>query len=64
MAETTKPAEKPVKAAKPSYTKEQLKRSKAYADNTDLLEVVLDDGGSYSRDEVEKRLNAFKKRRV
>lgn len=46
------------------YSKKQLVSSKKYGVNKDLLQVLLNDDGYYTLDEVESQINEFKKRRV
>ena len=46
------------------YSKKQLVSSKKYASNQDLLQVLLKDDGLYTLDEVESKLNEYKKRSV
>jgi len=46
------------------YTKEQLLKSKKYADNRDVLSAVLKDSNSYSPETVDKLIKEFKRRRV
>lgn len=51
--------EKPV-----TFTKQQLLKSKKYAEKKDLLSALLVDDRSYSMAEVEEILNKFLKRKV
>lgn len=45
--------------AEPVFTKEQLKNSKKFAKNKDIVSVVLKDGESYTIAECEALVNAF-----
>lgn len=47
-----------------TFTKEQLSASKRYAPLRDLVNVLLEDGGQYTLDEVDKKIEAFKKGKV
>ena len=46
------------------YKKENILRSKRYAKRRDALSFLLEDGKSYSLDEVDKILNTFLKGKV
>ena len=46
------------------YTKEQLLKSKRYADNRDVLSAVLKDNNSYTLEIVDKLIKDFKRKRV
>ena len=46
------------------YTKEQLLKSKRYADNRDVLSAVLKDNNSYTLETVDKLIKDFKRKRV
>ena len=46
------------------YSKVQLTSSKKYAANRDLLQVLLEDGKSYTLKEVDLKIEKFKKGRV
>lgn len=48
----------------PTYTKKQLLSSKKYARYKDLIQVLLKDDCYYTLDEVDSKINEFKKRRV
>lgn len=43
------------------FTKEQLINSKTYKHRIDLLEILLENGKSYSKKQVEKLINDFMK---
>lgn len=58
MAET----EKTVDLVK--YTKEQLRKSKKYKSDVDILGVVLENGKSYTFEETDKLIKEFKERKV
>lgn len=58
MADTAKTTE----ATK--YTKEQLRSSKKYRADVDILGVVLEDGKSYTFEETDKLIKEFKERKV
>lgn len=45
--------------AEPVFTKEQLKNSKKFAKNKDIVSVVLKDGESYTIAECEALVNTF-----
>lgn len=46
------------------FTKEQLRSSKKYRCDVDILGVVLEDGKSYTFEETDKLIKDFKERRV
>lgn len=52
------------KANAKTFTKEQLMKSKSYEKERDILAVVLADDVKYTKAQVEKELDTFKKRRV
>lgn len=52
------------KQATPTFTKEQLVASKRYATRRDLVSVLLEDGKQYTFDEVDKKIEDFKKGKV
>lgn len=54
------------KAAKsePFYTKQSFLKSKNYKDKKDLISVLLDDNKSYTKDDVNKLIDGYLKRRV
>ena len=58
MAETAKITEE-VK-----YTKEQLRSSRKYRADVDILGVVLEGGKSYTFEETDKLIKEFKERKV
>lgn len=58
MAETVKTTEE-VK-----YTKEQLRSSKKYRADVDILGVVLENGKSYTFEQTDKLIKEFKERKV
>ena len=61
MAETAKTT-KTTEVTK--YTKEQLRKSKKYRADVDILGVVLDDNKSYTFEETDKLIKTFKERKV
>lgn len=46
------------------YTKEQLSRSQKYANNRDLISALLDDGETYTLEQVDKLIADYKKGKV
>ena len=46
------------------FTKEQILSSKKYRDSRDLLQAVLEDSGTYSFKEVEKKIEDYRKGKV
>lgn len=46
------------------FTKQQLLTSEKYADKVDLLNALLEDGGTYSISEVEAKVTKFMKGKV
>ena len=46
------------------FTKEQIVKSKRYADKRDLLNAVLDNGKKYTFVEVDNIINNYKKGKV
>lgn len=46
------------------YSKEQIIKSKKYADRRDILNVLLADGKEYTLDDVNTLLDAFMKGKV
>lgn len=46
------------------FTKEQILSSKKYRDSRDLLQAVLEDSGTYSLEEVEKKIEDYRKGKV
>ncbi|MDO4301548.1 MAG: hypothetical protein Q4D26_09195 [Clostridia bacterium] len=61
MAETAKTT-KTTEVTK--YTKEQLRSSKKYRTDVDILGVVLEDDKSYTFEETDKLIKNFKERKV
>jgi len=55
---------KTTKEEKDRFTKEQLVNSKKYFKKKYLIKALLDDGKSYSHDEVDKMLQEFYKKEV
>ncbi len=47
-----------------TFTKQQLLASNRYRHQRDLLEALLQDGGTYSLAEVDARINKFLKEKV
>lgn len=56
VKETAKP--------EPGFTKEQILASAKYANRRDLLTVLLDDGKSYTAEQVEQAMNDWFKKGV
>ena len=48
----------------PVFTKEALIASVKYQDDIDLLTVMLEDGGTYTAEEVDKVIADYKKKEV
>ena len=46
------------------FSKEQLIKSKTFAQYRDLLSVIIDDGEKVTKQEAAKRIEAFLKRKV
>ncbi len=46
------------------YTKEQLRSSRKYRADVDILGVVLEGGKSYTFEETDKLIKEFKERKV
>lgn len=46
------------------YTKEQLAGSKRYANSRDLISALLENGKTYTLDEVDKLIADYKKGKV
>lgn len=44
-----------------AFSKEQILKSKKYENRRDILAVVLDDGKSYSHDEIKAEIDKFLK---
>lgn len=55
---------KVTKQKEPVFTKSQLIKAKRYADRTDMLNVILEDGKNYTIKEVEKLIDGFMKKEV
>lgn len=64
MAKTENTAAAVKKEAVPTFTRDQLAASKRYAPMRDLVSVLLEDGKQYTLDEVDKKIEAFKKGKV
>lgn len=47
-----------------AYSKEQLAASRKYANQRDLISVLLEDGKSYTFDEVDALIEKYKKGKV
>lgn len=47
-----------------AYSKEQIIKSKKYLGNLDLLNSILEDGKSYSFNDVDTLIDKFKKGKV
>ncbi len=47
-----------------SFTKSQIIKSKKYVHQTDLLNVILEDGKKYTIKQVEKLVDEFMKKEV
>lgn len=59
--------EKPVEKAEknqPRYSKQQALKSKLFEQNRDALSVILDDGKSYTKAEIQNALKQFYERKV
>ncbi len=56
--------EKVQEIAKLGYFKEQILKSKKYANRKDILAVVLEDNKIYSHEEIEKEIEKFMKKEV
>lgn len=48
----------------PAFTKEQLRNSRKYRNEKDILGVVLEDGKDYTIEETDKLIKDFKERKV
>jgi hypothetical protein len=57
-------AKQEVKQEENSFSKEALLQSQRYADNRDLLAVLLEDAKSYSLTEVDSLIEKFQKGKV
>lgn len=51
-------------AVSAAYTKEQLTRSERYANSRDLISALLENGKTYTLDEVDKLIADYKKGKV
>ena len=49
---------------KPVFSKESLLNSKKYMFQKDLLNILLKDGKEYTLEEVDKKINEFKTRKI
>lgn len=56
--------EKKVEKNQPKYSKEQALKSVKYGQHKDALGVVLDEGRSYTKAEIESALKLFYERKV
>ncbi len=59
-----KTSKKENKIIEEKYTKKQIVNSKTFIDNKDLLNAVLKEDKSYSKQEVNKIIENFKKGKV
>lgn len=57
-------ATKETQQAAASFTREQLAASKRYANRRDLISTLLEDGKTYTLDEVDKLIEKFMKGKV
>ena len=64
MAKKTIIAVKKTETIESAYTKEQIIKSKKFADRRDILSVLLDSGKEYTLDDVNTLLDAFMKGKV
>lgn len=64
MAKTENAAAAVKKEAVPTFTKDQLAASKRYAPLRDMVNVLLEDDKQYTLDEVDKKIETFKKGKV
>ena len=62
--ELNKEEKKQEEVKEDKYSKVQLVSSKKYAANRDLLQVLLEDGKSYTLKEVDNKIEKFRKGRV
>lgn len=46
------------------YSKEQILKSKKYANRKDILAVILEENKIYSHEEIEKEIDKFMKKEV
>ena len=56
-----KTSKKESKITEEKYTKNQIVRSKTFIDNKDLLNAVLKEDKSYSKQEINKIIENYKK---
>lgn len=56
--------EKVQEITKIGYSKEQILKSKRYANRKDILTVVLEEDKIYSYEEIEKEIDNFMKKEV
>lgn len=64
MARKTTISVEKTETIKSVYSKEQIIKSKKYADRRDILNVLLADGKEYTLDDVNTLLDAFMKGKV
>lgn len=55
---------KTIQEAAAAYTKEQLTASKRYANRRDIISALLENGKSYTLDEVDALINKYMKGKV
>ena len=48
----------------PTFSKEQLRNSRKYRNEKDILGVVLNDGKNYTIEETDKLIKEFRERKV
>ena len=59
-----KTSKKENKITEEKYTKNQIVRSKTFIDNKDLLNAILKEDKSYSKKEINKIIENYKKGKV
>lgn len=59
-----KTSEKENKITEEKYTKNQIIKSKTFIDNKDLLNAILKEDKSYSKQEINKIIENYKKGKV
>lgn len=67
VVEEPVPEKEPVKKQKttePKFSKEQLKKSKRYADAVDIVSAILLDGQEYTLNEVDALIHEFNKKEI
>ena len=64
MAETKAAPSKGKEAKEARYEKAQLMKAKRYAGDADVLAAILDENQTYTFDDVDKMIKAFKTREV